>query len=548
MMRTLQYYVTRELLKTFALTAVGLTLTFSLCGGVLQMIQAEVVTAVHLARMLGFVLPISATLTLPVAALFACAMVYGRLASDNEIDACKASGININRLLWPAFGLSIATAAFTYTFTNHLIPKFVEQLDLMVRRDIQKVVYQALRTRGHIKFQNFVLFADRTHLFDEQEDVKTIQIDRAAFLELDGDTLARCGTARQAQVHFHGGQTLSMPMVEASLFDIQMLDLRRKELFEAQQQAFDPMSLPSRVVMETKWLTLPQLLYYHEHPMELPSIKDQLMKLRWLVREAQFYKYAYEQLTTGEKKLVLADDRYRYEIQAAYVTQDEASFRPILRDVTVREQHPEGWRRHKADTCRIDVSRSGLAEGMAFVHIELKSRVVTIDSVDPTSPIEINKRDLDRIVLKDDLPGMDPPVDQETLLGNLDDPSTATEKLPSLHLGRRVDYAREGDRRDVLKLGQEITGIIHSRLAFSGSSLVVLIFAAALGIICRGGQMLTAFTIAFIPGLLVVVLNIMGRQLTENTGTHMVGIVVIWAGLVLLAIADVVILTRFIRR
>ena len=73
MLKTLQWYIARELFKTFALTAFGLTLVFSLCGGVLNMIQAEVLTAVQVMRILTFVLPVATTLTLPVAALYASA-------------------------------------------------------------------------------------------------------------------------------------------------------------------------------------------------------------------------------------------------------------------------------------------------------------------------------------------------------------------------------------------------------------------------------------------------------------------------------------------
>ncbi|HSW44147.1 MAG TPA: LptF/LptG family permease, partial [Phycisphaerae bacterium] len=187
MIGILQRYITRELAKTFVLAAIGLTLTFTLCGGVLNMVRAEVLTAVQLLRILGFVLPISLTLTLPISALFACAIVYGRLAADNEFDACRASGINIHRLLAPAIGLSLFTAAFTYTFTNHLIPLFIERLDELVRRDIQKIVYSALSNQGHLKFRDYVLYAGDTYLDEEDAETKSIIVQQAAFLQLEGE-------------------------------------------------------------------------------------------------------------------------------------------------------------------------------------------------------------------------------------------------------------------------------------------------------------------------------------------------------------------------
>ena len=135
---------------------------------------------------------------------------------------------------------------------------------------------------------------------------------------------------------------------------------------------------------------------------------------------------------------------------------------------------------------------------------------------------------LDRVALPAKLPGMQEKLTEQMLLGDLTNPKALDTDLPSLGLGERVDNARESDRGVIFKDGLKITGIIHSRLAFSASSLVILILAGAPGIIFRGGQLLTAFAISFVPGLLVVVMNIMGRQMTENTGTHLVGIALIY--------------------
>jgi hypothetical protein len=118
----------------------------------------------------------------------------------------------------------------------------------------------------------------------------------------------------------------------------------------------------------------------------------------------------------------------------------------------------------------------------------------------------------------------------------------------SLELGSRVQMARTSLLREISLLGLDISSMIHSRLAFSASTLVLLILAAGLAIIFRGGQLLTAFVISFAPGMLVVVLNITGRQLAEKPGTYLLGLGLIWVGIGLLALADAVVLTRFLRR
>lgn len=548
MIRTLQFYVTRELLKTFTLTAVGLTLTFSLCGGVLNMIQAEVLTAVQVLRMLAFVLPIALTLTLPVSALFACAIVYGRMSADNEIDACRASGVNIHRLLLPAVGLSIATAAFTYTFTNHLIPRFIRQVDAMVQSDIQKIIFQALSTRGYVKYRDLVLYAGQTELFDEDPEVKTIRITRAAFLELEHGSLTRCGTAREAQVDFRRGAAGGTPIIEAALFNVRWLDVRRNEMFETDKQRIEPTQLPNRTVLKPKWLTLPDLLKYQKAPLTLPTIQDSLQRVQWLSQEARFYKHVHDQLTGPAGVLRLTDDRVDYEIRAEQVIQDPEDLRPTLRQVTVSEKQDGRQRSYSAGTCRLELVHAPFEEVAVWVHLVLRDKVVMTDAVDPGLRVEHDKRDLERVGLPAHWPEITDPIDTKTLLGDLHDPAAATSELPSLNLGTRFDKARETQRREILKLRQEITGIIHSRLAFSASTVVILILAAALGIIFRGGQLLTAFVISFIPGMLVVVANIMGRQLADHAGTHVMGLAIIWLGIVIVALADFVVLTRYLKR
>jgi len=550
MIGTLQRYVTRELFKTFALTAVGLTLVFTLCGGVMNMIRAEVLSAVQLGHLFARVLPISATLTLPISALYACAIVYGRLAADNEFDACKASGINIQRLLLPALLLSIFTAAFTFSFSNYLIPKLIAQLEAMVRKDLQKIVYQMLSTRGYAKYMNYVLYAGKTELFDEDPNRQTIHIRQAAFLELEGERLTRCGTAERATVDFITDPETGMPIVQANLYNIRSLDVVRNQFMDFREQPFDPMAIPMQRALKPKWLTLPQLLYYRDHLVELPSIQRDLRALQRLVRRTLFFKLIYGQLTGPEKVFRIRDARVAYEIRAEQVGQEIDSLRPQLRHVTVTERRADGTHRiYKAESCRLDVDRVRGRQGRYALTIRLRGQVTMRDASAPHAKVPVHKRwSLDPVMLPEKLPGEERILSTEALLGPLTPGGSFTADLSSLGLGPRVDREREAERRTIIKSGLEISGIIHSRLAFSASSLVILVLAAALGIIFRGGQLLTAFVIAFVPGLLVVVMNIMGRQLTENSGTHLVGISLIWGGLAVLAAADGVVLWRFLRR
>ena len=106
MVFTLHRYVLRELLKVFALAALALTLMLSL-GSLLRPLQDYGVGPEQVIRLLGYFLPITLTFVLPIAALFAASLVYGRFASDNELDACRASGIGLWTLIYPGLVLGL---------------------------------------------------------------------------------------------------------------------------------------------------------------------------------------------------------------------------------------------------------------------------------------------------------------------------------------------------------------------------------------------------------------------------------------------------------
>src|SRR4030043_1935176 len=100
MVFTLHRYIFRELLKVFIPSAAALTLMLSL-GSVLRPVQEYGVGPRQVVHLIGYFLPITLTFVLPMAALFAGALVYGRFASDNELDACKAGGVSLLTLVYP---------------------------------------------------------------------------------------------------------------------------------------------------------------------------------------------------------------------------------------------------------------------------------------------------------------------------------------------------------------------------------------------------------------------------------------------------------------
>src|ERR1700733_635575 len=92
MSRTLFWYIFGNLVKLFLLTTIGLAGIMSLAG-LLRPLTEHGLDIWQGNRLLLYMMPAMCTYSLPVAALFAATMVYGRFSSDNELTAMRAGGI-----------------------------------------------------------------------------------------------------------------------------------------------------------------------------------------------------------------------------------------------------------------------------------------------------------------------------------------------------------------------------------------------------------------------------------------------------------------------
>jgi hypothetical protein len=302
--------------------------------------------------------------------------------------------------------------------------------------------------------------------------------------------------------------------------------------------------------MEAKWLALDELFYYKKNLTELPDVQNKVRNLRRMVRDNLFYKQMIEDLKT-DNVFVIEDEHYRYEIKAKQIKLQLAGSRvdryePELVDVTIKSTHNNRTTTYTADTCEISITR-GLDPESAALHLKLVGNVHFSDPTNPDNVAATRNQDLHNVSLPDKYTEKATSIPSDKLFGaNL--PPQADLPPLDVDLGAEVQDMRINMHKTLARVGLEINSIIHSRLAFSASVLVTLVLAASLALIIRGGQLLTAFVIAFIPGIFIVVMNIMGRQLAEKPGTTLAGVIIIWAAIGLVALADVMVLGKYLKR
>jgi len=94
----------------------------------------------------------------------------------------------------------------------------------------------------------------------------------------------------------------------------------------------------------------------------------------------------------------------------------------------------------------------------------------------------------------------------------------------------------------------DIKAETHSRLVFGTGCIPLIIIGMGLGIIKRGGHLLTAFGVSAIPAALLVVCIMMGKNITKNPGSGIdLGLLLMWSGLVILGVLALAIYDKLIR-
>ncbi|HRX83456.1 MAG TPA: LptF/LptG family permease [Phycisphaerae bacterium] len=544
MLWTLQTYISRELGKTFALTSVGLVAVIGLGGGVMNMIGLEGVSTLQLLKLIGLIIPVAATLTLPIAALYSATVTYGRLSADNELTACRSGGINIHVLFVPTLVISAVSAGCCFIFISFVIPVMVRNLDRLFENDFPRLIKQQLSTSDRFSIRDkLVIYADNTELVKTEEGEPLLQLKGVAFSQNEDDAWVRFGTAQSVLITF--GRQDGRPSVAANMYGIHMYDAARGGFFYHDDFPISAV-IPKRLPIKIKWLTLGGLLQYLRHPATYPEVEEGLDQLRGGIARSLFFNALKKQFVAGFDEhpaygeVRFGDAEASYTLRSGVCTPDRKDGRPRFSgDVVIYEEHADGTRRVvHADAAVVDVRRDQEV-GDATVQVEASGHVAIEDSRQGKAVIRRERENLDPVLLPREIVQQAMAYSSERLLRDDGQP---------LGLGDWVQEHRKKAIAGVGMVSREITGEIHARLAFSISVFVLVILGAALGIVFRGSQVLVAFGISFVPSALVISTIIMGKQLIEKPGMTWVGIGVIWGGIVLVAIVDLFVLTKVVRR
>tara|TARA_B100000029_G_scaffold73522_2_gene65338 strand:- start:247 stop:1566 length:1320 start_codon:yes stop_codon:yes gene_type:complete len=150
-MKILYKYILKELAKPFFGSLIVIIMVL-LSNFILKNIDKFLGKGISLGVVMKFIFLNSAwifSLAVPMAILITTLMTFGRLASDNEITAFKASGITFFEILKPGILFGVMLITFMIPFNLWLLPE--------MNHSMKKLSYEISRSRPDVEFNEQLL-------------------------------------------------------------------------------------------------------------------------------------------------------------------------------------------------------------------------------------------------------------------------------------------------------------------------------------------------------------------------------------------------------
>ena len=536
MLFTIHRYIFRELMRVFILATVALTLILSL-GSILQPVQEYGAGPRQVVFLMFYFLPITLTFVLPMAALFAGALVYGRFTSDNELDACRASGISVLTLIIPGLSLAIFVAIANLFLSFYVMPTFVHLAEKSLKADAKQMLFRNIQQKGFYKLlyddHQILIYADNADPLNDilsgvivtevkGNDIKqiyTAEIAKLNFITLDNTNKVQIITKNSYQMDaFHAGK-LGESEFSYEFGSLLGDDIKFKKIDEMKRIQADLMRFET-IAQKAREFYTELILELLAH--DIRKKTSGIAKLdEPLPAETNDVKDFYR--LNGEPNSV------KFTATLCLVKDKKINLSGEITAIEFNNENEQASRKFRCKEASLSIASNGLEPSLdmyirsAMVEEpnQFKMRPVMIRNLVP--PVAIEKA-------ASQFKAASGSLNPEKMAYHLDE-------LSDFQPGPTLTQIQAELKRYIEKTKVEIKSEIHSRLVFGIGCVLMILIGIGLGIIIRGGHLLSAFGVSCIPAAVLIVCIMSGKQLTENLDTKTVsGVAIMWAGLGLLCL------------
>ncbi len=523
----LHRYIFKELLKIFILAAIALGVIMSL-GSLLRPIQQYGVGPKQVFDLLCYFMPITMTFVLPVAALFATTLVYGRFAADNEFDACRSSGISPTMLFYPAFILAIVIAIANLLLSFHVVPAYVQRAEMAMKSDAKQILFRNIQRQGYYALpgSEFKIYADAADLVNSgllgvviiddnkkrENKLITAEAAKVDFDIVSNKNQVKVFAKNAYQVDQHGGVFFKAISVLGEFDSLLSDDVKFRKIDQINAIKLAPLS----------YYPIADAAYnaYEQLSIELLNIEiktafasNQIYQMENNDIFIRFRGDKSELTENGAIEITGNAELYEYNKKTQELAKNYHGERIILQLSSETETRPS------SKLILTFPNAVWLDHGVEFIKPRYSARNLWL-------PNSITAK------LGEDI------IDTVNKHNYLDTPS---KRLVSL-------IERMNRKLNVTFL--EIKAEIHSRLVFGIGCIALILIGTELGIRFKGGHLLTAFGISSIPAAALLIFIMMGKNITKNyhsaAGADM-GVLLMWSGMVLLTIISMVFYRKMLK-
>jgi lipopolysaccharide export LptBFGC system permease protein LptF len=543
MVFTLHKYIFREVLKVFALATVALTLMMSL-GSILRPVQEYGVGPRQVIDLMVYFLPITLTFVLPMAALFATTLVYGRLSNDNELDACRASGISLLPLVYPGLMLAIIVAIANLLLSFFVMPAFVHRAENSLKNDARQILFRNVQRKGFYSLPPDA----RYRIYADDADIKRSILSGVVAAEIaETGGIKKIITAETAKVTFNPHDKFNEVRITA--YNTNQMGPDEGAGFSAERLSLTT-EFGSLLGDNIKFKKIDEMKKIRLDPMFF----DPVAKLARRVYAQFTAELLAQQINAAinsktNRTFQLHSDRQVVELTANSCAVSDEKRLELADNVVITERYLQSARPDRTLRCQkafLDIEGDELAPTLT---LDIRNaKWTSASSVEPQTEQGIENL-LTRYIIR----GLVLPAAVTDHFKTADILSEITPQAVSaaLHAGpsdNLVKLQNQMQRKIALTLA-EIRAETHSRLVFGIGCVTLIMIGIGLGIILKGGHLLTAFAASAIPALALVTCIMMGKNITKNPGaTTIPGICLMWAGLIVLSVMAVPMYRRLLRR
>jgi lipopolysaccharide export system permease protein len=596
MSKTLFWYIFGNLLRIFVLTTGGLAgiLSFAV---LLRPLTENGLDFGQVNRLLLYALPAVCAYSLPVSALFATTMVYGRFAADNELTAMRASGISYLSarrfsIALPALVLGLVVAVISLVMLCFIVPIYSLKVEEVIYSNIARVIANRIERTHALEFQStdersFNVYADEARLIPPDPahpSLQQVELLGPAWMTYDRSATdpqvmipREFWMARSALVSIDRAAPAKPSMVTISLAD----GIKFPRIFFGNVQVgvgssgFGPFEIPSLITENVKFLNISRLAQLAEDPGQSQQVQ---IIVRRLIRQEQ--QQAYLALVASAVDHHAADGTSNYLFGSDSPESD--SFEIGAQNVTPR------WTGNDlvltapgaADARTVWMSQSHGSQLTLFTHAkELHIRAAPDVPVESSGGPTADRMNVNIELFNVELRTQDgadtprgsfsrsfsvpmPPsvraIGDKTLAGFLRDPvANSGDVSPDVNRWQ-IDAADAFElHHEQIRANNAARSELHGRASFAMSCLSLVMVGCALGLMFRSGNFLNAFAASFVPALLCITLIVSGQQSATHvpytTGAAFrnplpMALVFIWMGNVAVLIAAIYLTVRLQRR